>query len=83
MCGYIIEMMDLATILGIASIKLTGILASHISLSSSCWGLTFHTQTRGGVLEVDVDYQGEELRASVDSKGEVKMDIVDISGNSQ
>ena len=74
-------MMDLSTILGIVSIVFTGILASHISLNSSCWGFTFHTQTRGGVLEVDMDYQGEELRASVDSKGEVKMEIVDISGN--
>lgn len=75
-------MLDLGTIIGIISLVFTAILATHISVSSNCWGLNTRVESKNGTLEIDIEYESEEIRASIDEKtGAISIQLVDLSNN--
>ena len=58
--------MDIPTILAIVSIIFTAILATHITVSSNCFGVRTQIESNNGKLEIEVDLGSETIETTID-----------------
>ena len=66
-------MLDTATILAICGLIISIGIASHITITSSCFGISCEATTRDSEIDIDIKVGGNEIEA------QIKKDEIDVN----